>query len=269
MTSTTSLERHAFWGLSALLFAASAAGTVGWCTSMSGAGTAMAGMPMPGGWTMSMAWMRMPGQTWPGAAASFLGMWVVMMVAMMLPSLLPMLRRFRAAIGGVGPWSVSRLSAVAAVGYFFVWSLVGIAIFPLGIALASLEMRRAPVARAVPLAVGAVVLLAGLLQLTRWKARQLVCCRESPGCDGRLPARAGAAWRHGLRLGAQCTRCCAGLMAVLLVTGVMDLGAMLVVAAAVTAERLAPAGQRVARGTGMVFVGVGLFLIARATGLGG
>jgi hypothetical protein len=34
-----------------------------------------------------MAWMRMPGQTWPGAAASFLGMWVVMMVAMMLPYL--------------------------------------------------------------------------------------------------------------------------------------------------------------------------------------
>jgi len=51
----------------------------------------MGEMPMPGGWTMSMAWMRMPGQTWPGAAASFLGMWIVMMVAMMLPSLVPML----------------------------------------------------------------------------------------------------------------------------------------------------------------------------------
>jgi hypothetical protein len=36
-------------------------------------------MLMPGGWTMSMAWMRMPGQTWPGAAASFLAMWIVMM----------------------------------------------------------------------------------------------------------------------------------------------------------------------------------------------
>ena len=46
---------------------------------------------MPGGWSMSMAWMRMPGQTWPGAAASFLAMWAVMMVAMMLPSLVPML----------------------------------------------------------------------------------------------------------------------------------------------------------------------------------
>ena len=59
--------------------------------------SAMGEMPMPGGWTMSMAWMRMPGQTWPGAAASFLGMWVVMMVAMMLPSLVPMLWRYRQA----------------------------------------------------------------------------------------------------------------------------------------------------------------------------
>ena len=60
----------------------------------------MDGMPMPGGWTMSMTWMRMPGQTWPGAAASFLGMWIVMMVAMMLPSLVPMLWRYRKAVDG-------------------------------------------------------------------------------------------------------------------------------------------------------------------------
>jgi hypothetical protein len=44
----------------------------------------------------------MPGQTWPGAAASFLGMWVVMMVAMMLPSLVPMLWRYRQALGRTG-----------------------------------------------------------------------------------------------------------------------------------------------------------------------
>jgi hypothetical protein len=74
---------RAFFSVSALLFAASAAGTIVWCASMS----AMGEMPMPGGWTMSMAWMRMPGQTCAGAAVLFLGMWVVMMVAMMLPSL--------------------------------------------------------------------------------------------------------------------------------------------------------------------------------------
>lgn len=60
-------SQRAFFGVSALLFAASAAVTIVWCTSMS----AMGGMPMPGGWMMSMVWMRMPGQTWPVAAASF------------------------------------------------------------------------------------------------------------------------------------------------------------------------------------------------------
>src|SRR5258708_3300553 len=63
-----------FLGTSALLFLASAAGTIYWCGLMSG------GMPMPGGWTMSMAWMRMPGQSWLDAAVSFMGMWVVMML---------------------------------------------------------------------------------------------------------------------------------------------------------------------------------------------
>src|SRR5882762_825275 len=97
MVSERASER-AFFGVSALLFAASAAVTILWCASMS----AMGEMPMPGGWTMSMAWMRMPGQTWPDVAASFLGMWVVMMVAMMLPSLVPMLRRYREADDGPG-----------------------------------------------------------------------------------------------------------------------------------------------------------------------
>jgi predicted metal-binding membrane protein len=264
MTSTTSAERPAFWGVSALLFVASTAGTIGWCASMS---SAIPEMRMPGGWTMSMAWMRMPGQTWPGAAASFLGMWVVMMVAMMLPSLLPMLRSYRAAVGGAGRPRLGRLTALAGVGYFFVWTLLGMATFPLGVALAALEMRQPPLARAVPFAVAAVVLLAGLLQLTAWKARQLACCREAPGCGRALPADAGAAWRHGLRLGARCGRCCAGPMAILLALGVMDLRAMVVVTAAITVERLAPGGEGIARATGAVFVGAGLLLVARAAGL--
>jgi predicted metal-binding membrane protein len=53
---------------------------------------------------------------------------------------------------------------------------------------------------------------------------------------------------------------------ILLVTGVMDFRAMAIVSAAITVERLAPAGERVARGIGAVVVGAGLFLIARAAG---
>src|SRR5712671_2611574 len=101
----------------------------------------MGEMPMPGGWTtMSMPWMRMPGQTWPGAAASFLGMWVVMMVAMMLPSLSPMLWRYRRAVERTGEIRVGRLVALAGAGYFFVWTVFGIAVFPLGVALTAAQM---------------------------------------------------------------------------------------------------------------------------------
>src|SRR6266705_923366 len=183
-TSTTSAEREgvmaserasqrAFFGVSALLFAASAAVTIVWCASMS----AMGEMPMPGGWTMSMAWMRMPGQTWSGAAASFLGMWVVMMVAMMLPSLVPMLRRYRQAVGSTGETRLGRLTVLVGVGYFFVWTVFGMAAFPLGVALATLDMQQPALASAVPLVVGAVVLISGSLQFTAWKARHLARCR--------------------------------------------------------------------------------------------
>jgi predicted metal-binding membrane protein len=230
--------------------------------------SAMGGMPMPGGWTMSMAWMRMPGQTWPGAAGSFVGMWVVMMVAMMLPALVPMLRRYRQAVGPTGKMRLGRLTALVGVGYFSVWTVVGVAAFPLGVALAEIAMRQPALSRAVPLAVGVVVLIAGLLQLTAWKARHLACCRELPGRGRTLPADAGTAWRHGVRLGLHCSQCCAGLIVILMVLGVMDLRAMAVVAAAITVERLAPAGERVARAIGAVVIGAGLLLIARAAGLG-
>lgn len=257
-------SQRAFFGASALLFGASAAVTIAWCGSMS----AMGGMPMPGGWTMSMAWMRMPGQTWPGAAVSFLGMWVVMMVAMMLPSLAPMLWRYRQAVGRTGETRLGRLIALVGLGYFSVWIVFGMAAFPLGIALAAVEMQHPPLARAVPIMAGVVVLIAGALQFTAWKARQLACCREAPGRGRTLPADSATAWRHGLRLGLHCSYSCAGLTAILLVIGVMDLRVMAVVTAAITVERLAPAGERAARAIGAVVVGTGLLMIARAAGLG-
>jgi predicted metal-binding membrane protein len=257
-------SQRAFFGVSALLFAASSGATIVWCASMS----AMGDMPMPGGWTMAMAWMLMPGQTWPAAAASFLGMWVVMMVAMMLPSLVPMLWRYRQAVGRTGETRLGRLTALVGVGYFFVWTVFGMAAFPLGVALAAAEMQLPALARAVPIAVGVIVLIAGGLQFTAWKAHHLAYCRDAPACGRTLPADAGTAWRHGLRLGLHCTYCSAGWTAILLVIGVMDLRAMAVVTAAITVERFAPAGERVARAIGAVAVGAGLFLIARAAGLG-
>src|SRR5580700_3777350 len=128
-------SQRALAGSTALLFAASAAVTIICCESMSGTG----GMVMPGGWTMSMGWMRMPGQSWPGAAATFLGMWIVMMVAMMLPSLVPMLARYRQAVAATGATRLGSLTLIVGVGYFLVWTLVGLATFPLGVLLAGIQ----------------------------------------------------------------------------------------------------------------------------------
>jgi predicted metal-binding membrane protein len=255
------VRSRAFLGAAALLFAACTAVTAVWCASMS----ALGGMPMPGGWTMSMAWMRMPGQTWLGAAASFLAMWVVMMAAMMLPSLVPMLWRYRQAAGSAGTAHLGGLTALVGAGYFSVWAVFGLAAFPLGVALAGVAMRLPAVARAVPTAVGVVAVIAGLLQFSAWKARQLDCCRETPGRGGGLRADAVTAWRYGMRLGLHCCCCCCGLTVSLLVIGVMDLRAMAVTTAAINVERFA--GERGARAIGAAVMAAGLVLIAREAGL--
>ena len=252
-----------FFGVLALLFAASTAATILQSASMPSTG----GMPMRGG-MMSMTWMRMPGQTWPGAATSFLGMWIVMMAAMMLPSLAPMLSRYRQAVDGLGEPRLGLLTALAGAAYFLVWAIIGIAVFPAGAVLMSAAMALPALAGAAPLVAGLVVLAAGLVQFTPWKARRLACCRAMPGREHALPPNAGAAWRYGLRLGLHCAACCANLTAVLLVLGVMDLSVMVLVTAAITAERLGPPDIRIARSIGAVLVLAGLLFAARAAGLG-
>ncbi len=158
-----------------------------------------------------------------------------MMVAMMLPSLVPMLWRYRGAVGGGRRRGrladrARRPSVTSSCG-----RVIGVAVFPLGGALAAIAMQQPALARAVPLATGVVVLIAGALQFTAWKARHLACCR-GPGAERTCQPDAGTAWRHGLRLGLHCSYCCAGLMAILLVIGVMDLRAMAAVTAAITSN---------------------------------
>jgi len=147
-----------FLGTCAVLFIASAVATIYWCRSMS------ASMAMPGGWTMSMAWMRMPGQMWLGAAASFVGMWAVMMVAMMLPSLVPMLLSYRDSVRGPDGTRLGRLTALAGAGYFFVWVVFGVISYSVGVSLVAAEMRWPNFARSVPIDIGVVLLLAGSIQ---------------------------------------------------------------------------------------------------------
>ncbi|MFT4066060.1 DUF2182 domain-containing protein [Paraburkholderia sp.] len=247
----------AFPGICVLLFIASVVATLAQSASMA----AMGALPMPGGWSMSMIWMPTCGRTWARTAASFVDMWIVMMAAMMLPSLARMLARYREAVGSrVRASRLALLTLRVDVGYWAVWIASGAAVFALGAALATLELRWQALAREVPLAAGLVVLLAGALQFSAWKARHLACCRATP----RIAADAATAWRYGVRVGIHCACCCAGLTAMLLVVGITDLRMMAVVTAAITAERLAPDGARIARLIGVMAICSGLLLIAQA-----
>jgi predicted metal-binding membrane protein len=184
----------AFRTASALLFSASAAGTIYSCISMSG------GMAMPGGWTMSMAWMRTQDQNWLSAALSFMAMWVVMMAAMMLPALVPALLRYRASLRLAGTVHLNATTSLAGAGYLVVWALLGAVVYPVGVIVTNAEMHWPALAHSVPLITGAVLLFAGGLQLTAWKARQLCRCRDEANCVSMLSPDARTAWRHGLGL---------------------------------------------------------------------
>lgn len=223
---------------SALLFAARVAGTVAWCGS-----DCCGGVPMPGGWTLASYWLIAPGRTWLSAAAAFMGMWAVMMPAMMLPSLVPTLRlRPRAALVGAG--------------YFAVWIALGALIYPLGRLLAGLELRSPAFARCIPFLAGIVVILGGCYQWTPWKLGHLSCCRAEP--------MGGSPWRDGLRYGLRCNLCCLGFTAFLLANGAMDLIVMGVVTVGITAERVLPRSILVARVLGALAIAWGVVSIARA-----
>jgi len=232
-SSSRATSDRVFLAAATLLFIGSVAVTIAWCTSM----TAMPGMPMPGGWTMTMTWMRMGEQTWFEGAAAFLTMWMVMMAAMMLPSLVPTLWRWRESVRRTGESRLGLLTMLVGAGYLSVWAVAGAVVYVLGVTFAELAMRQPALSRAVPVGTAVIVLAAIALQFSPWKARQLACWRAADRTC--LPApTAGGVWQSGLRLGWDCVRSSGNLMMLLLVLGLMDLVAMAAVTAAITLERL-------------------------------
>src|SRR5580765_6952507 len=142
-------SRNTFIMVCVLAFIAGVLATVYFCRSM------CCEMEMPGGWTMSMMWMRLRGQTWSASAMSFLLMWLAMMVAMMLPSALPTFLKTRRR------WA--SLCSLAS-GYFAIWLAAGVGIYVLGVAFAAVAMRSELFSRAVPFLSGASLIAVGAIQ---------------------------------------------------------------------------------------------------------
>jgi predicted metal-binding membrane protein len=226
------VRKTTFLALSALLFVVSVAATVGWSRAMA---------------TGMTVWLPMPGQTRLSAATGFEVMWVAMMAMMMLPSLVPTLARTRVDV---------RTSA----GYLAVWAAIGAGVYVAGVALSGAELRWPTVSPVIPIARGVVLVAAGWVQLTLWKARHLECYRE--GCLG--VAHPGASWRRGIALGGHCALCCLPFMAVLMVVGMMNLAVIALLALAITIERVVRAPALPVRFAGLIMLSAGVLQLARA-----
>jgi predicted metal-binding membrane protein len=200
-----------------------------------------------------------------GALGWFLGVWVTMMAAMMLPSVLPMVlifarvsrERFR-----LGRAPLIR-SWVFVVGYLAVWTAFGLLAYGLYRLVDGLELGFLAWDEQGPLVVGGAIVAAGLYQLTPLKE---VCLRH---CRGPMHFVLGG-WRAGrlgaVRMGAEhglyCVGCCWGLMVVLFALGVMSVFWMAVVAGVIFLEKVTPLGARGGAPVSLALVALGLWIAA-------
>lgn len=221
-------------------------------------------------WVITIAWIRseemgaMPGTMGMGVV-SFTVMWALMMAAMMLPSVAPFIRTYQAT---VVQHRALRLT-VLSLGYLATWTAVGLVAYFIADWFGQLAVDSPHVAQWV--AVG-TFLVVGAYQLTPLKFRCLSHCRSpfghlmhSLGYTGRLrDFRAGAS--HGWF----CLGCCWALMVLMIAFGVMNVGAMVGLAAVIAVEKVWRHGERFARVFGigcLVFAVVVIFEPGLAPGL--
>ena len=175
----------------------------------------------------------------------YLGIWVTMTAAMMLPSAAPAARH-AARLARRAP--TLRFTA----GYLAVWTGYGLAAYGLFRLVTSLDLGWLAWDEGGPYLAGGVILAAGLYELTPLKQLSLRRCRGAQ--------HSGSALRSGLSHGLDCVGCSGGLMAALFVLGVMSIFWMAVVAAAIFAEKVMPHGDRLSRAFAFSLVVLGIWV---------
>ncbi len=217
-------------------------------TAMNEAGEMAAGGMAGGGWSLT-------------GLTTFVVAWAVMMAAMMFPAAAPMILLFRAvALRRQAAGRAFVPTWVFVAGYLLVWTAVGVLTWVVIQLLSDVLSSRGSTdwSRWAPLALGAVLIVAGLYQLTPLKRVCLDHCRSPMAFvmqhwrDGPLGAlRMGAV--HGL----YCLGCCWALFAVLVAAGVMSLAWMLLLSLVIFAEKVLPGGQRASTAVGVALLVLG------------
>ena len=211
----------------------------------------------------AMAAMGMPmDQPWNGADVTFtFAMWVVMMVGMMAGAAAPVLLLFAAGTGR-GAHGVSLSVLMFGLGYATIWIGFSGAAAAVQWILHETALLSPSMAASSPQVAGAIIVAAGIYQVTKWKAACLTHCRSPLGFlmtrwrNGNV-----GAFRMGLSHGTYCLGCCWALMCVLFAVGVMNLVWVAVLALLVCLEKTGPAGLMTARVAGVLLVSFGAVLL--------
>ena len=207
------------------------------------------------------AWVVMAAQHQSGHhhQALTLGGWMVMVVAMMFPTALPMFELLRRLGHGV---------ALAMLLYVATWAAAGNVLVALNLALGRWTQHWSWAAEHPQAPLGAALVLAGAYQFSAWKDRCLTACRSPRGTAMLHWRGVRPAWQEAAVVAAvhaaSCVGCCWLLMATGLVTGAGSLVAMAVLTAVMAAERLTRHGRALVRPAGAAAVIIGASLLLGA-----
>jgi predicted metal-binding membrane protein len=195
------------------------------------------------------------------ALLPFLGLWVVMMAAMMLPSVTPVAVLWTRLITGAaaGPERVARMSLFLS-GYLLAWAACGAVAFA---ALTGTERLLTTAPTAAKWLGVAIFISAGIYQLTPWKDRCLRRCRSPIGALMYYIGFKGRSRdvRVGLHHGATCAGCCWGLMILLIAVGVMNVAVMAALTVVIFAEKLWRHGKPFGQAVGVLLAAIGVLAI--------
>jgi predicted metal-binding membrane protein len=221
------------------------------------------------GWWWTVGQMRgMDSGPWTGLGTFgwFVGIWVVMMAAMMFPSVAPTVALYARMTHSKSPL----LALVFTAGYLAVWAAAGVIAFVIGVALSHVlgdvlawERAGRPIA-------GATLIVAAVYELTPLKNVCLGKCRSPLGALlGSWRDGWWGAFRMGAKNGAWCVGCCWALMASLFALGVMSVTWMAVVAGLIAIEKTVPSRRVATYGTAVVLLTLGVLVLVAPSALRG
>lgn len=230
------------------------------------------------GWvftSVQMSGMDMGRWTDPGPLGFFVTTWVVMLAAMMFPSVAPMVVAYSRIQGHrrqAGRYAPPGSTAVFVAGYLITWTVFGVVAYALYSSVASLFPGLFASDQGGRYLAAGVIMAAAAYQLTPAKNVSLMKCRTPldfilhrmrPGYRGAL--------RMGMEHGAWCVACCWALMVALFALGVMSIGWMALIGAFIAGEKMLPwkrlANRSVAAALAVIALGVALWPAA-AGGMG-